>query len=80
MQPEDVQLSLRGDVSDAALQQVLAALRADPSWALLEPFRSDQEWVFQAVYRPTGTPYGFPATRVGADTWHCARRGGWLGR
>lgn len=69
---------LCGEVGAATLLGLLAALRADPAWLVLEPLERGGERLFQVVYRPTGTPYGFPATRGSADTWRFARTAGWL--
>jgi hypothetical protein len=70
MQPPDVQRFLQGDVSDDVLQEVLDELRADPNWVVLEPYERPPECIFQMVYQPTRTPYGFPAVRVHPGLWH----------
>ena len=77
--PGAVHAALSGDLSDTGLSRILAALRADPAWHVPEPLERGAERVIQAVYRPTGRPYGFPATRSGSDTWRFGRKRSWLG-
>ena len=72
MQPPDVKRLLRGDVSDIVLQEILDDLRGDPDWIVLDPFERPPESIFQFVYQPTKTPYGFRAQRVQPGLWHFA--------
>jgi hypothetical protein len=73
MQPEDVQCCLSGEVSDDVVQRCLARLRADAQWIVFTPFTVAPWSIIQMVYLPTGTLYGFGASRGAGGTWRFER-------
>ncbi len=71
--PADIQGCFSGPIAGLHLQHLLAALRADADWLVLEPLECPPERFYHAVYRPTGQPFGFRG-QAGADgTWRFER-------
>lgn len=72
LRPDALRQLLCGEISNDELHQLLAILRADHDWQVLEPFAYPTGCLVQVAYRPTGQPLGFYAERLSPTRWRFA--------